>query len=80
MLTEKKKSLKTGEVHAVKMTGKRTKEDQDIKEKMTIEVKMKKKEGLEDGEIGKNVKWISGAHLEIGKIEMAIDVEVGIVI
>jgi len=33
-----------------------------------------------DGEIGKNVKWISGAHLETEKIEMAIDVEVGIVI
>jgi len=62
---EKRKSLRTGEVHGVEMIEKRTRVDQDIKGKMPIEEKKMRKEDPEDGETAKNVKWINGDHLEI---------------
>lgn len=78
--TEKKKNLRTGEVHAVEMTGKRKREGQELERKMMTKAGRMTKDGLEDGETAKNVKWISGDHLEIGRIEMVINVEVEIVI
>lgn len=80
VLIEKKKSLRTGEVHVVEMIGKRAKEDQNPKGKMAIEAKKIPKEDLEDGETAKNVKWINGDHLEIEVIETVITVVEGTVI
>ena len=71
---EKKKSLRTGEVHVVEMIEKRTRVDQDINGKMPMEAKKMRKEDPEDGETAKNVKWINGDHLEIEMNETVINV------